>query len=213
MKLNLNEVLTRCLPPVIVKYSYRFYRVIADRLAAQKLKHYSCLHLACGTNLLQGWANVDFNGTKQIISLDLTRPLPVQSDSMRFIFNEHFIEHLTIAQGEFFLKECYRVLKSDGVLRISTPDLRAGIDLYLCGKIDHFVDRGWRPKTPCQMINEGMRIWGHQFIYDSAEIKKTLTEAGFSHISAVPWRQSASPELCGLECRPFNGEIILEARK
>ena len=68
------------------------------------------LHLGCGFQILKGWDNIDnVPRTKGIIIHDLTKPLSYAENSVDFIFNEHFIEHLTDGEGFNFLKECFRV--------------------------------------------------------------------------------------------------------
>ena len=87
------------------------------------------------------------------------------------------------------------------------------IDVYLSGNISEWCDLGWSPATPCQMVNGGFRLWGHQFIYDAEELKLILHKAGFQKIIMVNWHESTNPALSKLECRPFRGEIIIEATK
>ena len=89
------------------------------------------LHLGCGTNILPDWINVDLNGSSEVVRWDLRQPLPLSSDSMDFVFNEHFIEHITREEALSLLRECNRVLKRHGVLRISTPDLRKLVGEYM----------------------------------------------------------------------------------
>jgi len=171
------------------------------------------LHLGCGSNILEGWINIDIKGRPGITPWDLTRPFPVESGTISFIFSEHFIEHVTLEQATNILRECHRMLRPEGVLRISTPDLRMLINVYLSGRLSDWTDVGWTPSTPCQMLNEGMRLWSHRFIYDTDEINRILEETGFQKVKRVRWRESEHQELTGLECRPFHGEIILEAVK
>ena len=171
------------------------------------------LHLGCGTHLLAGWANIDLDGPSGVIRHDLTRPLPMRADSAELIFCEHFIEHLTRAQGLALLQECRRVLRPGGILRLSTPDLRKLIDEYLASRTTGWAEVGWQPLTPCRMLNEGLRLWGHLFVYDQAELLGLLDEAGFRELEAKTWRESAHPALRGIESRPFLGELIYEARK
>jgi predicted SAM-dependent methyltransferase len=171
------------------------------------------LHLGCGTNLLPGWVNVDFNALDGVIQHDLTQPFPLASEVIEFIYSEHFIEHITRAQALALLGECRRVLRTDGVIRLSTPNLKKLVDEYLACRISEWTDVDWRPSTPCQMVNEGLRLWGHQFVYDTEELMLLLNEAGFQQVTAVAWRESRYLELKGLECRPFHGEIIVEAVK
>ena len=171
------------------------------------------LHLGCGTNILSGWANIDSSGQSEVVKWDLTQRLPVQPGTVQFIFNEHFIEHITRQQAVDLLYDCHRLLAPGGVLRISTPCLRKLIDEYLQGRTTEWIDVQWQPATACQMMNEGMRSWGHQFLYDTYELKSILRDCGFREVAEVEWHQSRHPELRNLECRPFHDEIILEATK
>lgn len=171
------------------------------------------LHLGCGTNILPGWANIDIDGPSAVLKWDLTQPLPLQAGTVRFIFNEHFIEHITQPEAAALLRECYRLLVPGGVLRISTPSLRKLIEEYLLNQTTEWINVDWHPATPCQMLNEGMRLWGHQFLYDATELKSLLRVCGFAEIVDVGWRESLHGELRNLECRPFHDEIILEATK
>lgn len=171
------------------------------------------LHLGCGSNLLPGWLNVDLNDLDGVFRHDLTRPLPFPTGAVEFVYSEHFIEHITRDQALSLLKECGRVLKPGGILRLSTPNLKKLVDEYLARRISEWEDVDWRPATPCRLVNEGLRLWGHQFVYDDDELTLLLHEAGFRHVDAVAWGESRHPELRGLECRPFHGEIIVEAVK
>jgi predicted SAM-dependent methyltransferase len=176
-----------------------------DCLGARKI------HLGCGRNYLKGWLNVDLDSPVADSRADLRNPLPFADESVDFIFNEHFLEHITREEGIVFLKECRRVLKPGGVFRVSTPDLKWLVFQYGSGRIDEWSDVDWLPATPCRMLNEGMRLWGHQFVYDLPELLAALSEAGFLNISQVGYRESSRVELIGLECRPWHRELILEA--
>jgi len=171
------------------------------------------LHLGCGENVLNGWTNIDVGNNPSILRLDLTEDLPMESDTVEFIYSEHFIEHIRRDQAEKLFIECFRVLKPDGVIRISTPDLRKLINEYLLGRMSEWYDVGWAPETLCQMVNEGITAWGHQFLYDYDELKSMLEKVGFLDIIRVSWRESKYQDLCNLECRPSHGEIIIEAHK
>ena len=106
-----------------------------------------------------------------------------------------------------------RVLLPGGVLRFSTPNLRRIIHEYLAGRTIEWLDVHWSPSSPRQMMNESFYLWDHQFVYDAHELEKILSEAGFRTIKHVAWRQSETPDLCVVECRPFHDEIIIEAVK
>ena len=185
----------------------------ARKRAAKQLSRQSRLHLACGGNLLVGWANVDIDGASEVIKLDLTRSLPVASDSIDFVFCEHFIEHISAGDAQKLLREIQRCLRPGGVMRLSTPDLAVLVDHYRDQRLDTWRDVGWTPETPCRLLNEGMHSWGHQFVYDQRELETLFGSVGFSSIRRVRWRQSDHRELSGLECRPDHSELIYEATR
>jgi predicted SAM-dependent methyltransferase len=166
------------------------------------------LHLGCGTNRLAGWLNVGIPGD---IAHDLRKPLPIPDGSVRFIYSEHFIEHITPDEALIFFRECRRVLAPSGVMRVSTPDLRALASEYLAGRASSFSDEFWQPATPCRMLNEALRLWGHQFVYDFDELDALLRKAGFT-AKRVAWHESESLELRDLEFRPSHQDLIVEAR-
>lgn len=49
------------------------------------------------------------------------------------------------------------------------------------------------------MINNSVRDWGHQFIYDDKAMRHALAAAGFSNIVRCPLMTSRIEDLCGLE--------------
>jgi len=181
--------------------------------ARQQLLGRDKLHLGCGGHLLPSWANVDLDGPEGVVCLDLSKPLPVADGAVKFVFCEHFIEHISAEQGRAFLRECCRVLRPGGVMRVSTPDLNTLVQEYLAGRVGEWRDVDWSPATPCAMINEGLRLWGHQFVYDEAELVSALKAAGFSNVGRMPWHESGHVELRDLETRPYHRDLILEATK
>ena len=200
-------------PPLLTGLARTARQGLRAAIARRRIARQRRLHLACGSNVLPGWANVDLAGPAAVIKLDLTAPLPVASDTLEAVYSEHFIEHIDRAQAQRLLAECHRVLEPGGVLRISTPDLRTIIDHYVAGRIDAWHDMQWRPETPARMLNESMREWGHQFLYDADELLAAFRAAGFRQIARKAWRASAHSGLAGLECRPDHGELIYECTK
>jgi predicted SAM-dependent methyltransferase len=53
---------------------------------------------------------------------DGTSRLPFKDETFTFVFSEHFIEHLFLDQACELLKECFRMLRSGGCLRVAVPD-------------------------------------------------------------------------------------------
>ncbi|MGH7041511.1 MAG: hypothetical protein ACREFY_05185, partial [Acetobacteraceae bacterium] len=79
------------------------------------------------------------------------------------------------------------------------------------GEVDHWKDVDWVCTSPCQLLNEAMRLWGHQWVYDEADLRAVLGEAGFANCRNMAWRASSVPELRGLESRPYHHELLMEA--
>ena len=49
--------------------------------------------------------------------------IPAASQSADLIYHSHLLEHLDQEEGEVLIKECFRVLKQGGILRVVVPDL------------------------------------------------------------------------------------------
>ncbi|MGG5258026.1 class I SAM-dependent methyltransferase [Phycicoccus avicenniae] len=170
------------------------------------------VHLGCGPHLLDGWANLDMGGPPGVVRFDLSRPLPFPTGGLVRIYTEHFVEHLRREQVEALFRECARTLAPDGVLRVSTPDLRVLVAAYLEGRTGDWSDMQWTPASACDLLNEGMRLWGHLYVWDEEQLTASLLTAGFSRVERVRWRESEHEDLRGLESRPDHDDLIVEAR-
>ena len=151
------------------------------------------LHLGSGKQHLTGWINIDnqpLEGVDEV--LDVTKGLPFHN--VAFIFAEHFIEHLAYPDAVALLRECRRVLRDDGVLRLSTPNLDwVWASHYRLDLGDADQVRG------CFAINGAFRAWGHQFLYNERTLTATLHDAGFASVVRCEYGASAHAELRGLE--------------
>jgi predicted SAM-dependent methyltransferase len=168
------------------------------------------LHLGCGANALPGWTNIDLDSDVADIRQDLTQPLPFADASVELIYTEHFVEHLTRAAGVALFRECARVLRPGGCMRISTPNLATVVRIYMNGPLDFWRPVGWLPASSAQLLNEGLRLWGHQYVYDAQDLAMALSEAGLPGARVATYRQSSRAELGGLECRPYLDDLIME---
>ncbi len=187
---------------------FSFDRTMAEHYLQLPSPH--MLHVGCHYHLLCGWLNSDyFPISEKVMFLDATRPFPFPDASFDFIFSEHMIEHIPYPAGCAMLKECSRVMKPGGKIRISTPNLSFLIDLYLNENTDtwsryrqwsHNKFASWAPSSDAAFIvNNFVRDWGHQFIYDENALRQALCTAGFIGITRCALNQSASPELANLE--------------
>lgn len=151
------------------------------------------LHLGCGPLALPGWVNIDnqrYPGVDKV--LDLRKGLPYKDVS--FVFAEHFIEHLAYDDALKLMRESRRVLRDDGVLRLSTPNLDwVWVTHY---RLDAPEDQ---QVAACFYLNRAFHGWGHQFLYNERTLTATLRDAGFANVRRVPYGESEHPELRGLE--------------
>ncbi len=82
------------------------------------------LNLGCGSSFHADWVNIDFidHGGK-VLAYDLRLGIPFSDNSFDVVYHSHVLEHMNKTWGEFFLAECYRVLRPGGLLRVVVPDL------------------------------------------------------------------------------------------
>jgi predicted SAM-dependent methyltransferase len=159
------------------------------------------LHIGSGPLHLDGWINIDnaqYEGVDRV--LDVTAGLPFEEVS--FIFAEHFIEHLHYEAAERFLGECRRVLRDDGVLRLSTPNL----DWVWTSHYRRHLLRE-QEVLACFMLNRAFRGWGHQFLYNEGTLAAVLHAAGFETVVRREYGASDHAELRGLERHEQNPDF------
>jgi predicted SAM-dependent methyltransferase len=167
------------------------------------------LQLGCGHNPRPGWLNTDLTARDGIMPLDVTKRFPLPDACFDHVYSEHMIEHLPFHAGQHMLHECFRVLRSGGVVRTVTPSISFLIRLCLADRSqleDAYV--GWAaaslvPPAPAPLaafvFNGFVRNWGHQFIYDRPSLTLALMTAGFVNITECKVLQSRHPMLRHLE--------------
>jgi len=178
------------------------------------------LNVGCGTDYKDGWINIDNNSDDNIEKLDLNwdlrKPLPFHDNSVDFIFNEHFFEHLTTDEAEKTIKDLMRVLKPGGVMRIAMPDLAVVVDTYrnLPLNKDPVIQAYGLDfiRTRAEWMNMSFRWWGHKWLYDWEELQRRLEEAGYKKVKRCKLNKSSYPELRNLETRS-ESYLIAEVEK
>jgi predicted SAM-dependent methyltransferase len=90
------------------------------------------LNLGCGSHHHPAWLNVDLVASDDsVLAHDLQQPLPFPDAGFSAVYHSHVLEHLPRYKAPAFLRECHRVLKPGGVLRVVVPDLERSAELYL----------------------------------------------------------------------------------
>ena len=202
---------------VIVEYFRTLEAARTHFLAACANEHRVGLHLGSGDHHLDGWINVDFSVSMDVeVVADLTKNMPFRSESVDLIHSEDFIEHVDAAAGRLVLRECHRVLKNGGVMRLLTPDLRALIErVYIDRDRRHLRWCGVQldSEDPCEALNTHMRMSGdHRFIYDEEHLTSVLRDIGFD-VRRVRYNKSSVSQLRFLDLRDFGLNLFLEAVK
>jgi predicted SAM-dependent methyltransferase len=89
------------------------------------------LNLGSGFNTHPSFINVDLTAARHI---HYRRPVndlrPFADNSVDLIYVSHCLEHFPHAQVDSVLKEWYRVLKPEGILRIGVPDFEKLLEVY-----------------------------------------------------------------------------------
>lgn len=167
------------------------------------------LHLGCGRNIMDGWIDVDSQPLPGVDHVhDVRDGLPV--DDVKFIFAEHFIEHLTYDEALTLLVRCRDALRADGVLRLSTPNLDwVWVTSYSSryqptSSTTALIDSAeWShddaAALDCLRLNRAFRGWGHKFLWNAAMLEVALRHAGFAELAWRAYGQSDHPELAGIE--------------
>lgn len=142
-----------------------------------------------------GWINIDildlheFMKAQSYIFLqhDVTKGLPYKQCEIDYIFSSHMIEHLIPREGENFLKECYRVLKYGGKIRISVPDTRLITEKYLDETIMDFryVNVGVEQAKSNSEAFFSLLTEGHKTAFDKDSLSKAIENAGFKILPDV----------------------------
>ena len=163
------------------------------------------VNLACGCHPKPGWINVDLFASEADLHLDLRRPLPFDDRCARYIYVEHFFEHLdypnvfesmgwdfegrsTPSEALQFLRECRRVLVVGGVLDVIVPDAEGMIAEY----VEHRAVADWWGPTWCDtrmhrlnyLFRQGRE---HKYAYDEETLGNLLRTAGFSDTKRRPF--------------------------
>ena len=167
------------------------------------------LQIGCGPYPLEGWLNTDISSNLSKGSpmfMDAGKPFPLPDASFDYIYSEHLFEHLTYPQATNMLRECYRVLKPDGIIRIATPNLKFLVDLYEHPEkginreyIEFNAERSGLPSSPVYTVNYFHTSWGHQIIYDIEALSAFLEEVGFKDVVPCEVSKSSHEALNGVE--------------
>jgi len=90
------------------------------------------INLGCGSRFHPDWVNADIAPCDpSVMRCDLSRRLPFPNADFDVVYHSNVLEHIRRDDALAFMRECFRVLKPGGILRVAVPDLERICRLYL----------------------------------------------------------------------------------
>jgi predicted SAM-dependent methyltransferase len=90
------------------------------------------VNIGCGNIYHKNWINFDYSSdSSSVIQYNLSKGIPLETESVDFLYSSHILEHFTKSSALELLKECHRVLRSGAIIRVVVPDLKCIVEEYL----------------------------------------------------------------------------------
>ncbi|MBW4518928.1 MAG: methyltransferase domain-containing protein [Scytolyngbya sp. HA4215-MV1] len=135
------------------------------------------LHLGCGSIQHPKFINIDARPASHI---HYVRPIdnlsPFKDNSVDLIYACHCLEHFSHTQTHRVLAEWYRVLKKDGILRISVPDFDLLLNIYADLKYD------LEPVMGLMMGGQNYEFNFHKAVFNAKNLTNALLKVGFKEV-------------------------------
>ena len=154
-----------------------------------------------------------------VIRCDVGKRLPYRNESVSKMYSSHFLEHIPHEKGVKALKECYRVLKGEGVMRLVVPDLLWHAERYVEGTkalmeesalpYDRKAHDTFLKTMYGAYLNKKRYGAEHCYMYDLPTLVSVLKEIGFKRIRKCQYQEGEDEELATYDSRP-EGSLYLE---
>jgi predicted SAM-dependent methyltransferase len=142
------------------------------------------LHLGCGPRYIPGFIHVDAQAAPHVDIVGPVERLPMDEGTVSLIYASHVLEHFGRYKYKDVLKEWFRVLKPEGILRLSVPDFAACAAIYyesgLADGLSGLVG----------LIIGGQRNEHdfHKMIFDEEYLRRDFVDIGFREVRLWDWR-------------------------
>ncbi len=169
------------------------------------------LNVGSGRRYEPGYCNIDLFedilADKQMSATNLSFP----DNSCEEVKAIQVIEHIDFFQSLYALSEFFRVLQSNGVLIIETPDIEKAFQSYLKGDYEQQKEiLGWIFGIP----HEGLQ---HKLCYPLKLLTEMLKKVGFSDIKEEKFYNTESIPILRIKCNKPSEEnsfqVITHIRK
>lgn len=147
------------------------------------------LHLGCGKRYIPGYVHidaVDYPHVDHVATIDNLSFIP--DNSVQVIYNCHVLEHFKRKEVDRVLREWFRILKPEGVLRISVPDFAKLSELYQrYGKLDMVIGA---------LFGRGDYLYNiHYNVFDFNSLSEALKKVGFNNVQRYDWRSTEHADM------------------
>jgi predicted SAM-dependent methyltransferase len=182
-------------------------RSFMGRLFARRLRmdagQRNYMNLGSADDRVPGFVAVDFFSPNVGYGADLRYPLLIDDAIFDGIFTEHTLEHLNYVEVAKVLRECQRILKPCGMIRIIVPDLSIFVEHYASKNDSWFRDwerevlrpRGRSMNSRIEALSFVTQEYGHRSAWDFETMEGFLARAGFTDIHRRGFREGSDPAL------------------
>ena len=146
------------------------------------------LHLGCGNVHIPGYIHIDMSTLPHIDYSQSIMSLPQFNDeTVDLIYCCHALEYFDRYGAHVALKEWYRVLKENGVIRLAVPDFDKIIRVYM--QHNNLSHRGILGPLYGKMLVNGRNIY-HRTVSDFESLVNILESVGFRYVHRYDWRKT-----------------------
>ena len=139
------------------------------------------LHLGCGKRFLPDHIHIDYSDYPHIDYKLPVYPLSfIEDDSIDEIYSSHTLEYFDFNQVGNVLKDWYRCLKANGILRLSVPDFNKLLRVY--ANKDDDIESIIGPLFGRWDTGDNNIIY-HKTVYNRKKIISVLSDVGFTNIT------------------------------
>jgi len=156
----------------------------------KKIKKNFKVHLGCGHRFIPGFIHIDINKYKHIdYTSDIKKLHMFNNKTVDLIYACHVLEYFDNKEVYQVLKEWKRVLKKNGILRLSVPNFDSIIKIYKKYKdINYIGIKGpmygqWKNKKTGEFMY-------HKNIYNFITLKDVLKKNGYKDIKKYNWKKT-----------------------
>jgi hypothetical protein len=198
----------------------------------------------CGWSSVDGWLNFDSSPTLRLERIpligrfvcknarrfphnvefgDVVKGLPLNNDSVSYLYCSHVLEHLALDDFRVALKESFRILERGGVFRFVLPDFENAIAKYVANQdpnaVSEFLEgtilgQKSRRRGLLGFVAEWVGGSSHRWMWDYKGMKQELEMAGFSEVRRATFGDSSYLVFGSIEDEGrWIGELGVECKK